>query len=156
MARLACANREFGEHGGVNPSIEISTTFTGEQVVAALPCLGCNEVLAGPGPALWSHAARCGTHRASPCLVPDLSDVVATSAPCWRLLDNSNSARCQDATGHLLRAKGPRETARYVCSAAETLFAALVSPKCSMHISCAGLCTPSRISTFRPLSPDPV
>lgn len=29
VARIALAHREFGEHGGVNPSIEISTTFTG-------------------------------------------------------------------------------------------------------------------------------
>lgn len=31
VARLAVASREYGEYGGVNPSIEISTTFTGEQ-----------------------------------------------------------------------------------------------------------------------------
>jgi methionine-gamma-lyase len=30
VERLANANREYGEYGGVNPSIEISTTFTGE------------------------------------------------------------------------------------------------------------------------------
>lgn len=31
VERLALATREarFGEHGGVNPSIEVSTTFTG-------------------------------------------------------------------------------------------------------------------------------
>eukprot|EP00775_Hariotina_reticulata_P012376 gene12376-12510_t len=28
VARLACIQREFGEYGGVNPSIEISTTFS--------------------------------------------------------------------------------------------------------------------------------
>jgi hypothetical protein len=31
VERLAIANREYGEYGGVNPSIEISTTFTGER-----------------------------------------------------------------------------------------------------------------------------
>jgi hypothetical protein len=32
VERLAIATREarFGEHGGVNPSIEVSTTFTGQ------------------------------------------------------------------------------------------------------------------------------
>jgi len=32
VERLALATREarFGEHGGVNPSIEVSTTFTGD------------------------------------------------------------------------------------------------------------------------------
>jgi hypothetical protein len=31
VERLATANREYGEYGGVNPSVEISTTFTGER-----------------------------------------------------------------------------------------------------------------------------
>ncbi len=29
-ARLAAFERQFGEYGGVNASIEVSTTFTGE------------------------------------------------------------------------------------------------------------------------------
>jgi hypothetical protein len=36
VERLATANREYGEYGGVNPSIEISTTFTGERAINGL------------------------------------------------------------------------------------------------------------------------
>ncbi len=49
--RLAIERKEFGEFGGVNASVEVSTTFTGANVRGACLAVGCSShvVLASLG-----------------------------------------------------------------------------------------------------------
>jgi len=66
VARLACIQREFGEHGGVNPSVEISTTFSG---VYGAPCTALGPAISSlDSLAFWLLACNIS----APCMATSM------------------------------------------------------------------------------------